>query len=126
MVISVTPKIASAAGEKIDAVLETLFFRDIQIVLRKLTDGKFKVTSKSWDEATCFARPGARGPDGLWTAAHRPQGQAPGRRRRATGGRARAAGWRNHRIPGLLSRNQTVPLRVTRESVTGNARLRYG
>ena len=42
-------------GEKIDAVLETLAFSDdIQIVLGKLPDGKFRATSKSWDETKLF------------------------------------------------------------------------
>ena len=51
MAASTPSDLASAAGEKIDPVLETLCFSDdTQIVLSKLTDGKFKATSKSWDE----------------------------------------------------------------------------
>jgi len=43
--------LVSAAGEKIDPVLEVLAYSDdTQVVLSKLTDGKFKATSKSWDE----------------------------------------------------------------------------
>ncbi len=39
-------------GEKIAPILETLCFAGgTQIVVSKLTDGKFKATSKSWDES---------------------------------------------------------------------------
>jgi len=38
-------------NRKIDPILETLCFADgTQIVLTKLTDGKFEVTSNSWDK----------------------------------------------------------------------------
>lgn len=41
----------AAAGEKIDPVLEVLAHtEDTQIVVKRQTDGKFRVTSKSWDE----------------------------------------------------------------------------
>ena len=55
MLITLAEKAAAAMGEKIDAVLETLAFSDeIKIVLGKLPDGKFRATSKSWDEAKVF------------------------------------------------------------------------
>ena len=55
MLITSAEKSAAAMGEKIDAVLETLAFSDdTQIVLSKQPDGKFRATSKSWDEAKVF------------------------------------------------------------------------
>ena len=82
MLITSAEKAAAAMGEKIDAVLETLAFcDDIQIVLGKQPDGKFRATSKSWDEARVFL------PDQILEvrmisgrSAHRAQGQAAGRR----------------------------------------------
>ena len=55
MLITSAEKAAAAMGEKIDAVLETLAYSDdTQIVLSKQPDGKFRATSKSWDEAKVF------------------------------------------------------------------------
>ena len=55
MLITSAAEAAAAMGEKIDPVLETLAFSDdTQIVLSKQPDGKFRATSKSWDEGKVF------------------------------------------------------------------------
>ena len=51
MAVSTPLRFCLCSKRKIDPVLETLCFSgNTQIVLSKLMDGKFKATSKSWDD----------------------------------------------------------------------------
>jgi hypothetical protein len=52
MRVDTPPDFASAAGERIEPVLEVLALCDnTQVVIARMPDGKLRATSKSWDQA---------------------------------------------------------------------------
>ena len=119
MLITLAEKAAAAMGEKIDAVLETLAYSDeIKIVLGKLPDGKFRATSKSWDEAKVFL------PDQVLEVS--PPGAGASRARSSSATPVTCGGRPSRCRRTAKSPNSWVLEPQPDLAVTGNGRMRYG